>query len=96
MLWFKRGKTAPSGGDTACFTDLSGLPPFGVCRVTGVDECPMRERLYGLGITEGAEVVRLFSAPSGDPTAYSVRGAVVALRVGDARHIRVRGCGAWE
>lgn len=76
-------------------TDLASLPLYGVCRVTGIEDCVIRPRLAGLGITEGAEIVALFKAPSGDPTAYSVRGTVVALRRSDAKMIRVRGCGAW-
>lgn len=75
---------------------LAELPPYGVCRVESVEDSGIKKRLLGLGITEGAELVRLFSAPSGDPVAYSVRGAVVALRMSDASAVKVRGCGKWE
>ena len=74
---------------------LSELPPYGVCRVVAVGPSPIKTRLEGMGVTEGAEMVRLYSAPSGDPTAYSVRGTVVAIRRNDADLIRVRGCGEW-
>lgn len=44
----------------------------------------MRRRLRDMGLVEGTEVHCLFRAPSGDPTAYAVRGAVLALRRRDA------------
>lgn len=43
-----------------------------------------RRRLLDLGFTPGAVVTCLFSAPSGDPRAYMVRGSVIALRREDA------------
>ena len=74
---------------------LSELPLHGFCRVIRVEPCPSKLRLEGVGFTEGAEVVSLFCAPSGDPTAYSVRGSVVALRRSDAVNVIVRGRGEW-
>lgn len=44
----------------------------------------MRRRLWDMGLVEGTAVRCLFRAPSGDPTAYAVRGAVLALRRRDA------------
>ncbi|MBE6767859.1 MAG: ferrous iron transport protein A [Ruminococcaceae bacterium] len=44
----------------------------------------MRRRLWDMGMVEGTSVQCLFRAPSGDPTAYAVRGAVLALRRRDA------------
>ncbi len=44
----------------------------------------VRRRLMDLGLTPGARVTCLFSAPSGDPRAYMVRGSVIALRREDA------------
>ncbi|MBR3382942.1 MAG: ferrous iron transport protein A [Clostridia bacterium] len=69
---------------------LCELPAHAAGVVEAVDECDMRERLEGLGLTPGAEVVRLFSAPCGEPTAYSVRGSVAALRRRDAAAVTVR------
>lgn len=51
----------------------------------------MQRRLLDLGFTAGAPVRCLFRGPSGDPTAYFVRGAVIALRGEDARMVRVDG-----
>ena len=69
---------------------LAELKPFASCTVVGTEECAARKRLEGLGIIEGARISRLFSAPCGDPRAYSVRGAVAAIRNSDAEHIIVR------
>lgn len=46
-----------------------------------------RGRLLDLGFTPGAPVTFLFSAPSGDPRAYMIRGTVIALRCGDAEGV---------
>ncbi len=40
----------------------------------------MRRRLCDLGFLPGASVLCLGVAPLGDPKAYEVRGAVIALR----------------
>ncbi|MBE6757577.1 MAG: ferrous iron transport protein A [Ruminococcaceae bacterium] len=44
----------------------------------------MRRRLWDMGLVEGTAVQCLFRSSSGDPTAYAVRGAVLALRRRDA------------
>lgn len=46
-------------------------------------------RLIELGFTEGSEVVPIHFSPSGDPTAYCIRGCVIALREEDAKNIIV-------
>ena len=49
----------------------------------------MRRRLQDIGLTEGTLSTCLFASPSGDPRAYLVRGAVIALREEDAKTIFV-------
>ena len=49
----------------------------------------MRRRLLDLGLVAGTPVCCLQKSPAGDPTAYRVRGAVVALRAEDAADILV-------
>jgi DtxR family Mn-dependent transcriptional regulator len=49
-----------------------------------------RRRLLDLGILPGTAVEAEMTSPSGDPTAYRIRGAVIALRREQADHIRVR------
>ncbi|MBC8529271.1 ferrous iron transport protein A [Christensenellaceae bacterium NSJ-44] len=50
----------------------------------------MRRRLQDIGIIQGTRVECLQKSPSGDPTAYLVRGTVIALRAEDAAGIAVR------
>lgn len=47
----------------------------------------LRRRLRDLGFVPGAQVECLGRSPLGDPAAYRVRGAVVALRRRDAQLI---------
>ena len=51
----------------------------------------MRRRLQDLGLIPGARVACIQRSPLGDPTAYLIRGAVVALRRRDADQIVVAG-----
>lgn len=50
----------------------------------------MRRRLLDIGLTEGAEVECIGTSPAGDPAAYLIRGAVIAIRSEDSRDIIVR------
>ena len=49
----------------------------------------IRRRLLDMGLTEGALVECLHRSPLGDPAAYAIRGAVVALRDCDSARIAV-------
>lgn len=49
----------------------------------------MRRRLRDLGLVEQTRVECLFKSPSGDPAAYLIRGAVIALRAADAEEIEI-------
>lgn len=54
-------------------------------------------RLLDLGMTRGASVKCLFSAPGGGLRAYLVRGAVIALRGEDAAMVRCkREANEWD
>jgi DtxR family Mn-dependent transcriptional regulator len=71
---------------------LSGLKPGGRARVVGLSpacRAPERRRLLDLGFVPGTLVEIEMVSPSGDPTAYRVRGTVVALRREQANLIRV-------
>jgi ferrous iron transport protein A len=48
---------------------------------------PLRRRLRELGLVEGAELCCLGRSPLGDPTAYSLCGAVLALRARESERI---------
>lgn len=49
----------------------------------------IRRRMLDLGLISDTEVEALQKSPSGDPTAYHIRGAVIALRSEEARKIMV-------
>jgi len=69
---------------------LSALHPGECAYVCGLsDRCKIKRRLQDLGLIEGTKVVCLQKSPLGDPTAFSVRGAVIALRVEDSSEIFV-------
>jgi DtxR family Mn-dependent transcriptional regulator len=48
-----------------------------------------RRRLMDLGLLPGTEITAELQSPSGDPTAYIVRGALIALRADQAQNIKV-------
>jgi len=49
----------------------------------------LRRRLLDLGLVIDTIVKSLRKSPSGDPTAYEIRGAVIALRSEEASKIMV-------
>ena len=71
-------------------TDLSRLREGQQALVTGIQEDgAMGRRLRDMGLVQGTAVRRLYESPFGDPAAYLIRGAVVALRRADSRQVRV-------
>lgn len=64
---------------------LSSLAPGEQGRVIFITaEGDMRRRLIDIGLIENTEVLCLGRSPLGDPSAYLIRGAVIALRDSDA------------
>ena len=49
----------------------------------------LRRRLLDMGIVEGTRVECLGMSPGGDPKAFLVRGAVLAIRGQDCRDIMI-------
>ena len=49
-----------------------------------------RRRMMDLGIIPGTSILAEFNSPLGDPVAYRVRGAMVALRLEQARQILIK------
>ena len=64
-----------------------------VCELTTVGS--MRRRLLDIGLVQGAEVVCVGRSPGGDPRAYRICGAVIAIRAQDARDVRVERGVRW-
>lgn len=50
----------------------------------------MRRRLRDMGLIEGTTVERIGKSPGGDPSAYLIRGTVIAIRDIDAQDILVK------
>ena len=76
---------------------LSDLPAGRSADVAQMDAPgPMGRRLLDIGFTEGTRVQCLYAAPSGEPRAYLVRGAVIALRREDAARVRLLDDSLWE
>lgn len=69
---------------------LSSLGEGAGCRVKELClDSLMKKRLSSLGLINGTHVVCLQKSFSGDPAAYLVRGAVIALRNKDSSKIAV-------
>ena len=56
----------------------------------------MRRRLLELGLVPGTRVTCAAVSPAGDPAAYLIRGAVIALRRKDAGGVRLGEGPAWD
>ena len=63
-----------------------------VAEVTGSDELSLR--LLEMGLTPGAEVVYLGTAPLGDPLEIEVRGYRLSLRRAEAARVIIEPAGA--
>lgn len=51
---------------------------------------PMRRRLLDIGLVEGTAVECLGRSPGGDPAAYLIQGAVIAIRREDSAGVVLR------
>ncbi len=51
----------------------------------------LRRRLSDIGVVEGTIIKCAGRSPLGDPAAYVIRGAVIAIRDCDSRSVIVRG-----
>lgn len=69
---------------------LNQLPIGRAARVKALKaDGPVRRRLLDLGIVEGTDIQALFRSPSGNPVAYRIRGAVIALRADTSSRVMV-------
>lgn len=62
-----------------------------VCRVR--PGTAMQRRFLDIGFIPGTRVTCVGKSPAGDPAAYAVRGAVIALRKSDAADIQLEAPG---
>lgn len=49
----------------------------------------MRRRLQDIGLIEGTEVECIQKSPAGDPVAFLIRGALIALRSEDSSNVLI-------
>lgn len=65
--------------------------PIGITGIVDRVNCNenIKNRIFDFGIMENSLIVPLFSSPFGDPSAYLVKNAVVALRKNDCKDIIV-------
>ncbi len=70
---------------------LSHLPVGRMAEVIHIESEELtRNRLLDLGLVPSTIVEALRKSPAGDPVAYKIRGAVIALRSEESRQITVR------
>ena len=71
-------------------TSLKGLKEGQKGKVTALlSQGSIKRSLQDIGLIEGTEVECLQVSPGGDPVAYLIRGAVIALRSEDSENILV-------
>ena len=62
-------------------------------KVTGIGaNGELKIRLLDLGIIEGTNIEVLYKGAFGDPIAYLIRGAIIAIRSEDGAKIQVVSC----
>ncbi len=49
----------------------------------------IHRRLLDLGLVKGTKITPVLISPSGDPTAYEIRGSIIALREEDSKNIKI-------
>ncbi|MDR1769447.1 MAG: ferrous iron transport protein A [Hungatella sp.] len=69
-------------------TDLKRGQKAVIAKLSAYDD--MRRRLQDIGLIEGTTVECLGRSPLGDPTAFLIRGAVIALRSEDSGRVLVQ------
>ena len=72
-------------------TTLDKIPTGEFAVIVNVDtQISLKQRLYDIGLVPGTKIKVVHQSPAGNPRAYLVRGAVIALRNCDAKNICVR------
>ena len=70
---------------------LSDLRPGACAVIVNIDDKGrgIKKRLRDIGFADGEEIKCRFSSIAGDPTAYLIRGCVIALRRADGDCVEV-------
>jgi DtxR family Mn-dependent transcriptional regulator len=86
----------PAAADESRSERLSSLAPGERATIVDISRAcfgPQRRRLLDLGLLPGTRVEAEFAAPSGEPVAYRIRGAAIALRREQADMVQVERTG---
>ena len=70
---------------------LSNLPIGKKAKIISINcNYNIKRRLLDLGIIENSNITPVFRSPFKDPTAYLIRGTIIALRNEDTKNIIVK------
>lgn len=86
-------RTVETAGHTTAFVGLDTLEPgerAEVVQIAPSIQGPQRRRLLDLGVLPGTEITAELRSPSGDPVAFRIRGALIALRRPQAQGVLIR------
>lgn len=71
-------------------TTLDKLPINQVGKIEEINtDASVKRRLLDLGLIKDTDIKALFKSPLGDPTAYLIRGSIIALRKKDTKKIPI-------
>lgn len=76
-------------GPSECLANLQPGEQGQVINISPACRGPERRRFMDLGILPGTVITAELKSPGGDPTAYNIRGALIALRQEQARLINI-------
>ncbi len=86
-------RTSESDDHTTAFVGLDTLQPgerAEVVHIAPAVQGPQRRRLLDLGVLPGTEITAELRSPSGDPVAFRIRGALIALRRQQAMGVHIK------
>ena len=73
------------------YTTLNNLNIGDRCKIKDINiSGNMYRRLLDIGLIEGTEVECVGKSPTGDPKAYYIRGAIIAIRNENTKNIKVK------
>lgn len=73
------------------YTTLNKLNIGDRCKIKDINiSGNMYRRLLDIGLIEGTDVECVGMSPNGDPKAYYIRGAVIAIREENTKNIKVK------
>lgn len=76
------------------YYDLSCIKPGERAVVSSLNlSGSMRRRLLDIGLIENTDVECIGRSPGGDPSAFLIRGAVIAIRSEDCKNILLKELG---